>query len=216
MKGSTHHTCVLAACKMHNFPKCTRLERFMHISMHLSSMACVKQTHKQKKKKNAPHIPTACISPIHSRMHFDANLAVLKKGEKRAICICVIMQYFRFTVLCQQCHLTFGSIILLCMNITQHKTQGKFRDFHSHFKGHRPGGPCHLAEETGHGPLLLWATADAAQQIEPAPFGFFPAGSAQPVFFFFPSFFGLAHKWSSPTLEPWVLSAQKWHGAYKC
>lgn len=126
------------------------------------------------------------------------------------------MQYFRFTVLCQQCHLTFGSIILLCMNITQHKTQGKFRDFHSHFKGHRPGGPCHPAEETGHGPLLLWATADAAQQIEPAPFGFFPAGSAQPFFFFFPSFFGLAHKWSSPTLEPWVLSAQKWHGAYKC
>lgn len=135
-------------------------------------------------------------------MHFDANLAVLKKGEKRAICICVIMQYFRFTVLCQQCHLTFGSIILLCMNITQHKTQGKFRDFHSHFKGHRPGGPCHPAEETGHGPLLLWATADAAQQIEPAPFGFFPAGSAQPVFFSFPLSLALLTNGALPPSSP--------------
>lgn len=40
-------------------------------------------------------------------------------------------------------------------------------------------------------------------------------GLAQPVFFSL-SFFGLAHKRSSPGVKPRVLSAQKWHGAYKC
>lgn len=56
--------------------------------MHTSSMAC--ENKHTSKKTNAAHIiiPTACISPIHSRMHFDANLAVQNRTEEGCLHMC--------------------------------------------------------------------------------------------------------------------------------
>lgn len=56
-------------------------------------------------------------------MHFDASQGHLKKKDKSYVCICATMQYFRFTVLCQQRHLTYGSIHSTALHLCHYTLQ---------------------------------------------------------------------------------------------